>query len=162
MKTKEEPTVRKFMLKRFPTNVYMDCPVSKEYWEVIQEYAESYHQEKLKAEQSQEHPDLKELEKRLDNSLAKESFASMNEFLSQETKSDTHNDIYGPGNDNYGRDKSIADILQIETTIKKTNLTNPNTVMQWKQQSQEGEERYPDTEADGYVFCGKCGKMKDI
>lgn len=21
---------------------------------------------------------------------------------------------------------------------------------------------YPDTEADGYVFCGKCGKMKTI
>jgi hypothetical protein len=21
-------------------------------------------------------------------------------------------------------------------------------------------EQYPDTEADGYVFCGKCGKMK--
>ena len=24
------------------------------------------------------------------------------------------------------------------------------------------EEKYADTEADGYVFCGKCGKMKEI
>jgi GTP1/Obg family GTP-binding protein len=24
------------------------------------------------------------------------------------------------------------------------------------------EDKYPDTEADGYVFCGKCGKMKEI
>ena len=24
------------------------------------------------------------------------------------------------------------------------------------------EKCYPDTEANGYVFCGKCGKMKDI
>jgi hypothetical protein len=23
-------------------------------------------------------------------------------------------------------------------------------------------DKYPDTEADGYVFCGKCGKMKEI
>jgi hypothetical protein len=24
------------------------------------------------------------------------------------------------------------------------------------------EDKYPDTEADGYVFCGKCGAMKQI
>jgi len=24
------------------------------------------------------------------------------------------------------------------------------------------EDQYPDTEADGYVFCGKCGKMKEV
>jgi len=24
----------------------------------------------------------------------------------------------------------------------------------------EETDKYPDTEADGYVFCGKCGKMK--
>lgn len=36
-------TVRKFMLKKFPTNVYMDCPIPKHYWETIQEYAEVYH-----------------------------------------------------------------------------------------------------------------------
>ncbi len=35
-------TVKKFMLKRFPTDEYMDCPVPKEYWDIIQEYAEAY------------------------------------------------------------------------------------------------------------------------
>lgn len=39
---REKLTVRKFMLKKYPTNVYMDCPVPKEYWEVIQEYANEY------------------------------------------------------------------------------------------------------------------------
>ena len=44
MKTKEEQklTVRKFMLKKFPTNKYMDCPVPKHHWETIQEYADEY------------------------------------------------------------------------------------------------------------------------
>lgn len=35
-------TVKKFMLKKFPKNEYMDCPVPKHHWEVIQEYAEAY------------------------------------------------------------------------------------------------------------------------
>jgi hypothetical protein len=35
-------TVRSFMLKKFPTDKYMDCPVPKHYWEIIQEYAELY------------------------------------------------------------------------------------------------------------------------
>jgi len=37
---KREPiTVRKFLLKKFPTNEYMDCPVPKHYWEIMDEYA---------------------------------------------------------------------------------------------------------------------------
>jgi hypothetical protein len=28
--------------------------------------------------------------------------------------------------------------------------------------SQFKAEQYPDTEADGYVFCGKCGKLKTL
>ena len=41
MNTKEEiSSVRKFMLKRFPTDEYMDCPVPKEYWPIIQEYSD--------------------------------------------------------------------------------------------------------------------------
>lgn len=35
-------TVKKFMLKKFPTNEYMDCPVPKHHWETIQEYATAY------------------------------------------------------------------------------------------------------------------------
>lgn len=51
-----ELTVRKFMLKKFPTNEWMDCPVPKHHWETIQEYADKYSQslsteiERLKGE----------------------------------------------------------------------------------------------------------------
>ncbi len=41
-------TVREFMLKKFPTNEYMDCPVPKHHWETIQEYADKYHEAKVK------------------------------------------------------------------------------------------------------------------
>jgi hypothetical protein len=30
------------MLKKFPTNKYMDCPIPKHHWETIQEYADYY------------------------------------------------------------------------------------------------------------------------
>lgn len=33
--------LRKFLLKKFPTNMYIDCPISKETQEVMIEYAES-------------------------------------------------------------------------------------------------------------------------
>jgi len=36
-------TVKQFLLKKFPTKDYMDCPVPKHYWETMQEYAELYH-----------------------------------------------------------------------------------------------------------------------
>jgi hypothetical protein len=42
-----ELTVKKFLLKKYPTNEYMDCPVPKHHWEVMQEYAELYHTQKL-------------------------------------------------------------------------------------------------------------------
>jgi hypothetical protein len=42
-------TVREFMLKKYPTNEYMDCPVPKHHWETIQEYADKYHEEKVKS-----------------------------------------------------------------------------------------------------------------
>ncbi len=32
-------TVRDFMLKKFPTNKYIDCPIPKETWPLFQEYA---------------------------------------------------------------------------------------------------------------------------
>jgi len=32
-------TVKKFLLKKFPTKDYMDCPVPKHYWEIMEEYA---------------------------------------------------------------------------------------------------------------------------
>lgn len=35
-------TLRQFMLKKYPTKDYLDCPVPKHYWEVIQEYADYY------------------------------------------------------------------------------------------------------------------------
>jgi len=41
-------TVNQFMLKKFPTNEYMDCPVPTHYWETIQEYANAYHESKVK------------------------------------------------------------------------------------------------------------------
>lgn len=36
------PTVKDFLLKKFPPSKYFDCPVPKHYWGVIQEYAELY------------------------------------------------------------------------------------------------------------------------
>lgn len=44
---KAEEKVRKFMLKKFPTNEYWDCPVPKHHWEVIQEYADDYAKEQI-------------------------------------------------------------------------------------------------------------------
>ncbi len=41
-------TVREFMLKKYPTNEWMDCPVPKHHWETIQEYADKYHEAKVK------------------------------------------------------------------------------------------------------------------
>jgi Mg2+ and Co2+ transporter CorA len=35
-------TVKQFLLKKFPTNEYMDCPVPKHYWEIMQEYADKF------------------------------------------------------------------------------------------------------------------------
>ncbi len=36
-------TVKQFLLKKFPTSEYMDCPIGKHHWETMQEYAEAYH-----------------------------------------------------------------------------------------------------------------------
>ena len=41
-------TVREFMLKKYPTNEWIDCPVPKHHWETIQEYADKYHEAKVK------------------------------------------------------------------------------------------------------------------
>lgn len=46
----EEITVRKFMLKKFPTNEYIDCPIPKHHWETIREYAEAYASQEKKKE----------------------------------------------------------------------------------------------------------------
>lgn len=35
-------TLKQFLLNKYPTNEYFDCPVPKHHWEVIQEYAEHY------------------------------------------------------------------------------------------------------------------------
>jgi len=35
-------TLKQFLLKKYPTNEYFDCPVPKHHWEVIQEYADHY------------------------------------------------------------------------------------------------------------------------
>lgn len=40
MSVETKLTVRQFMLKKFPTNEYMDCPVPKHHWETIQEFAD--------------------------------------------------------------------------------------------------------------------------
>lgn len=39
---KEKLTVQKFMLKEFPTNEYMDCPLPRHHWVTIQKYANEY------------------------------------------------------------------------------------------------------------------------
>ena len=45
--TKETKTaLRKFLLKKFPTNEYMDCPISTETQELIAEFAESLARER--------------------------------------------------------------------------------------------------------------------
>ena len=36
------PLVRAFLLKKYPTSQYFDCPVPKEYYEVMQEYADQF------------------------------------------------------------------------------------------------------------------------
>lgn len=41
-------TVRQFMLKKFPTNKYMDCPIPTHHWETIQEYADQYAADKIR------------------------------------------------------------------------------------------------------------------
>lgn len=41
-------TVRKFMLKKFPTNKYIDCPIPKHHWATIEEYAKLYHESETK------------------------------------------------------------------------------------------------------------------
>lgn len=41
-------TVREFMLKKYPTNKWMDCPISKEIWGVVQEYADEFHKAEVK------------------------------------------------------------------------------------------------------------------
>ncbi len=44
MKTKskqaKELTIRQFMLKTFPTNEFIDCPISKEIWPYFDKYAD--------------------------------------------------------------------------------------------------------------------------
>mgnify|MGYP003491340613 FL=1 len=35
-------TLKQFLLKKYPTSDYFDCPVPKHHWEVIQEYADDY------------------------------------------------------------------------------------------------------------------------
>jgi hypothetical protein len=40
--------VRVFLLKKFPTNKYLDCPVPKDYYDIMEEYAEAYHKNKVK------------------------------------------------------------------------------------------------------------------
>ena len=30
------------------------------------------------------------------------------------------------------------------------------------EEKEESSDPYPDTEADGFVFCGKCGKLKEV
>lgn len=37
--SKDNLTIKKFLLKKFPTSEYMDCPLPKHHWETIEEYA---------------------------------------------------------------------------------------------------------------------------
>lgn len=39
---REEPTIKKFLLKKYPPSEYMDCPVPKHHWEDIEDYAQIY------------------------------------------------------------------------------------------------------------------------
>ena len=41
-------TVKEFLLKKFPTNKYWDCPVPRHYWPIMKEYAKAYHEEQKK------------------------------------------------------------------------------------------------------------------
>ena len=38
-------TLKQFLLKKFPTNEYMDCPIPKHHWETIEEYAQEVRNE---------------------------------------------------------------------------------------------------------------------
>ena len=38
-------TLKQFLLKKFPTNEYMDCPIPKHHWETIDEYAQEVRNE---------------------------------------------------------------------------------------------------------------------
>lgn len=69
--------------------------------------------------------------------------------------------------DEYHWKLEIADeIIALEITDKCHKIYNkikeawtPDK-RPFEQAEQESKAPYPDTEADGYVFCGKCGKMK--
>ena len=41
-------TAKEFLLKKFPTNKYWDCPVPKHHWGIMEEYAKAYHESELK------------------------------------------------------------------------------------------------------------------
>jgi hypothetical protein len=41
-------TAKEFLLKKFPTNKYWDCPVPKHHWDIMEEYAKAYHEQQVK------------------------------------------------------------------------------------------------------------------
>ena len=41
-------TPKQFLLKKYPPKKWDDCPVPKEYWDDMQEYAEKCHEDKIK------------------------------------------------------------------------------------------------------------------
>jgi hypothetical protein len=47
---------------------------------------------------------------------------------------------------------------------KETKLSDLNALLRTEVEEHDKKRAkdYPDTEADGYVFCGKCGAMKTI
>ena len=44
------------MLKKFPTNLWMDCPFPKHHWETTQEYADAYLSEFFRKHCKEFHP----------------------------------------------------------------------------------------------------------
>lgn len=61
---------RKFLLKKFPIKKYDDCPIPSSMWDMMQEYAESYHS-LIFADKDKEIKSLKEELQRKDSEITK-------------------------------------------------------------------------------------------
>lgn len=60
------------------------------------------------------------------------------------------------------RERKLERVLNNALKIFERYGINDYTIIEISQALNipESSEEYPDTEAGGYVFCGKCGKMK--
>jgi hypothetical protein len=91
------------------------------------------------------HPDLKELERRLDNSLAGETEESMNEFLSDQSDKSKRKESW--------RDFTMTDPIEPEEQAKPDSNKTITFVC---------EHHFAEPPENGYVYCVRCKKQFKI